>query len=60
VLVGLPQLLLKVKDLAGLQSVEVLLLGQLLVKGTHGLLKLVLVVAHYELLSELCAIVGQV
>jgi len=52
-LVGGPEGLLEVKDLAGLQAVELLLLGELLVESLDGLSQLVLVGAQLELVLEL-------
>jgi len=50
--------LLELQDLAGLKSVQLLLLAQLLVKGGDGLLELIFVGTDLELVSELVVLLG--
>lgn len=50
--------MLELQDLAGLKSVQLLLLAQLLVKGGDGLLELIFVGTDLELVSELVVLLG--
>ena len=57
-LVGLPESLLEIEDLACLKSVEVLLLGQLLVECLNSLLESVSIAVQLQLLLQLLALLG--